>query len=127
MAALKKEFESAREEIKELNKMNEELTTENIRLCEENEQFTEKNRQLSQERESFASQVEYLQAELIQNQMSSQREIEQLSQQLVMLKKDAKLEQRLAVDVERRKWEVKEERLSRQLDVAQRKLERAEE
>ena len=51
---------------------------------------------------------------------------EQLSQQLVMLKKDAELEQLRAVDVERRKWEVKEERLSQQLDVALRKLERAE-
>ena len=127
MAALKKELESAREEIKEVNKVNEELTTENTRLCEENEQFTEKNRQLSEERESFASQVEYLQAELTENQMSSQREIEQLSQQLVMLKKDAELEQLHAVDVERRKWEAKEERLSRQLDAALRKLERAEE
>ena len=126
MAALKKELESAREEIKELNKVNEELTTENTRLCEENEQFTE-NRQLLEERESFASQIEYLQAELTENRMSSRREIEQLSQQLVMLKKDAELEQLRAVDVERRKWEVKEERLSQQLDVALRKLERAEE
>ena len=37
-----------------------------------NEQYTEKNRHLSEERESFASQVEYLQAELTQNQMRSQ-------------------------------------------------------
>ena len=41
MAALKKELESAREEIKELNKVNEELTTENTRLCEENEYWEE--------------------------------------------------------------------------------------
>ena len=33
MAASKKELKSAREEIKELNKVNEELTTENARLC----------------------------------------------------------------------------------------------
>ena len=72
MAALKKELESTREEIKELYKVNEELTIKNTRLCEENEQFTEKNRQLSEERDFFASQVEYLQAELTQNQMSSQ-------------------------------------------------------
>ena len=44
-----------------------------------------------------------------------------------MLKKDAELEQLRAVYVERRKWEVKEERLSRQQDAALRQQERAEE
>ena len=63
--------------------------------------------------------------------MSSQQEIEQLSQQLVMLKKDTELEQLRAVDVRRKKKvggkRREEERLSRQLDAAPRKLERAEE
>ena len=44
-----------------------------------------------------------------------------------MLKRDTELEQLYAVDEERRKWETKEERWSRQLNVALRKLERAEE
>ena len=58
--------------------------------------------------------------------MSGQREIQLLSQQLVMLKKDAELEQLCAVDKEKRKWEVKEERLSWQLNAALRKLDRVD-
>ena len=44
----------------------------------------------------------------------------------MILKKDAKLEQLHAVDEERKKWETKEERLSQEIDVALKKLDRAE-
>ena len=44
-----------------------------------------------------------------------------------MLQKDAELERLHAVNEERRKWETKEDRLSKQLDATLKKLERAEE
>ena len=43
-----------------------------------------------------------------------------------MLQKDVELERLHTVDEERRKWETKDDRLSRQLDVALKKLERTE-
>lgn len=44
-----------------------------------------------------------------------------------MLQKDAELERLRTVDEERTKWEAKEDRLSKQLNAALKKLERAEE
>ena len=120
-AVLKKELDSVREEIKELKKENEDLRAENKQLSEENEQVSEQNRKLLEENESSASRMELLQAELSQNQVFSQQEIEH------MLQKDAELERLRTVDEERRKWETKEDRLNRQLDAALKKLERAEE
>ena len=126
-AVLKKELDSVREEIKELKKENEDLRAEIKQLSEENEQVSEQNRKLLEENESSASRMELLQAELSQNQVFSQQEIEQLSRRLDMLQKDAELERLRTVDEERRKWETKEDRLNRQLDAALKKLERAEE
>ena len=126
-AVLKKELDSVREEIKELKKEKEDLRAENKQLSEENEQVSEQNRKLLEENESSASRMELLQAELSQNQVFSQQEIEQLSRRLDMLQKDAELERLRTVDEERRKWETKEDRLNRQLDAALKKLERAEE
>ena len=117
-AVLKKELDSVREEIKELKKENEDLRAENKQLSEENEQVSEQNRKLLEENESSVSRMELLQAELSQNQVFSQQEIEQLSRQLDMLQKDAELERLCTVDEERRKWETKEDRLNRQLDAA---------
>ena len=126
-AVLKKELDSAWEEIKTLKKENEDLKAENKQLSEKNIQICEQNRKLSEESESFASRMEFLQAELSQNQVFSQQEIEQLLRRLEMLQKDAELERLCTVDEERRKWETKEDRLSRQLDAALKKLERTEE
>ena len=91
-AVLKKELDSVREEVKELKKENEDLRAENKQLSEENEQVSEQNRKLLEENESSASRMELLQAELSQNQVFSQQEIEQLSRRLDMLQKDAELE-----------------------------------
>ena len=49
IVVLKKEPEGTQEKIKEINKVNEELTTENIKLCEDNKQLTEKNKKLLEE------------------------------------------------------------------------------
>ena len=103
------------------------MKAENKQLSEKNTQICEQNRKLSEESESFASRMEFLQTELLQNQVFSQQEIEQLSRRLELLQKDAELERLHTVVEERRKWETKEDRLSRQLDVALKKLERTEE
>ena len=110
-AVLKKELDSIQEEIKELKKENEDLKAENKQIGEQNRTF-----------ESLTSRMEILQAELSQNQVFSQQEIEQLSHRLEMLQKDAELERLRTVDEERRKWETKEDRLNRQLDAALKKL-----
>ena len=55
MAVLKKEPEGTQEKFKEINTVNEELTTENTKWCEMNKRFTEKNTKLLEERQYFAS------------------------------------------------------------------------
>ena len=109
-AVLKKELDSAREELKALKKENEDLKTENNRLSEKHEDICEQNRELLEENESFTKRMELLQTELSQSQVFSQQEIERLSRQLEMLQKDAELERLHAVNEERRKWETKEDR-----------------
>ena len=89
-------------------------------------QFCEQNKKLAEERESFASRVEFLQTELSQSQTFSRQEIEQLSNQMEMLQKDAELERLHAVENEKRKWEAKEDRLLHQLDEALKRSKRAE-
>ena len=126
-AVLRKELDSAREELKAIKKEKEVLKTENKQLSEKHEQICEQNRELLEENESFTSRMELLQAELSQNQAFSQQEVEQLSLQLEMLQKHAELERLCTVDEERRKWEIKGDQLSKQLDAALKKLERAEE
>ena len=121
-AVLKKELDSAREELKALKKENEDLKTENKQLSEKHEQICEQNIELLEENESFTSRMELLQTELSQNQVFSQQEIKQLSHRLEMLQKDAELKRLPTVDEERRKWETKEDRLSKQLDAALKKL-----
>ena len=131
--ALKKELDSLHEELAKLRKTNQELVAENEQLSEQNEQYSEQNRELSEQNKQLSGgnrlandQIESLQAELSQNQMFSQQEIEQLSRQLEILQKDAELERFRAVEEERKKWELRENKLSRQLDIALEKLERAE-
>ena len=93
-----------------------------ISYQEKNDQFCEQNRKLLEESESFTRKIKLLQAELSQCQMFSQQEIEQLSHWMEILQKDAEIERLHAVDEEIRKWETKEDRLSKQLDIALNKL-----
>ena len=59
MAVLKKVPEDTQEKIKEINILNEVLTTKNTKLCEVNKQFTENNKKLYEGKRVLCYEVEY--------------------------------------------------------------------